>query len=217
MDTPIPLGRLTIIGLLSDHGFTQSHGTAPGFAVDLLDREHQVFRVRHVPYPGTTPGATIAAMAAPIREAGWLAWVEHDTDGPRVIVKADRTRLTAGQRALAGTVTAPYLAGRLVGLALHLGERYGIVPCFRYAARITSAALPPTTVVISNLDGMIARDLDRRDDELPAAIRAAHEDIRTRLDLLPPGWPNVPWPEKGQREFTLAHLHQAAELARAAA
>jgi hypothetical protein len=216
MDTPIPLGRLTIIGLLSDHGFTQSHGTAPGFAVDLLDREHQVFQVRHVPYPGTTPGATIAAMAAPMREAGWLAWIDHDTDGPRVIVKAD-TGPTAGQRALAETVTAPYLAGRLVGLAVHLGEHTEARQSLRYAAKIASGGLPAVTVVISNLDGMISRELARHDGELPSAYRAAHDDIRARLDLLPAGWPPLPWPAEGQAEFMLAQSHQSAALSRATA
>jgi hypothetical protein len=77
-DPPIPLGRLTIIGMLSDHGFRQATaGGTAGFRVDQIDPG--TFRVRHTPETGSRAEVTIAAMAAPLREAGWQAQIE---DGP---------------------------------------------------------------------------------------------------------------------------------------
>jgi hypothetical protein len=118
---------------------------------------------------------------------------------------------TPGARALEECRTGPYLIGRLVGLACHLARRRPGATCDRYADKIARGGLPPTPLVIANLDGMLARDLAR--PGTPAAYRAAAADIAGRLGELD-AWPTAPWPpaSPSAAEFVLAQHHQSKAL-----
>ncbi|MGH3201331.1 MAG: hypothetical protein ACRDP5_04645 [Streptosporangiaceae bacterium] len=118
---------------------------------------------------------------------------------------------TRGARALAETLTGPYLLGRLVGLASHLAGRRPGASCDRYADKIARGGLPPLPAVIARLSGMLGRDL--ADPGTPAAYRAAAADITSRLGELE-AWPTPPWPpaSSASAEFVLGQHHQSKAL-----
>lgn len=118
-------------------------------------------------------------------------------------------RSTPGSRALEECRTAPYLAGRLTGVALHLSSRRTGMGCERYADKIACGGVPPTATVISRLEALLSRDLGR--PGIPGAYREAFAETAGRLAELG-GFPPPPWPVQGQWEMMLGQHHQSKAL-----
>jgi hypothetical protein len=122
---------------------------------------------------------------------------------------------TPGRRSLREVTTGPYLAGRLVGLALHLAGRYPrLASCEQYAGKLARGGTPAGINAVGVLAGMVSRDIREHRGELPGAYFEAYLDISTRLgDLGLTGYP-APWPPASQAagEFVLGQHHQSAAL-----
>ena len=175
------------------------------------------------PLPEEEAQARLTALAARI-EDGWAAsgeradlmarlaregWVQDAIAKAAGISQAavsKALRSTPGSRALEECRTAPYLAGRLVGLACHLAGRHPGMASERQAGKIAEGGLPVTPVVLHRLQGLLSRDLAR--PGIPGVYRTQCAEITARLADLP-GIPRWPWPLQDQWEFTLAQHHQS--------
>jgi hypothetical protein len=127
---------------------------------------------------------------------------------------------TPGQRSLREVSTGPYLAGRLVGLAIslaaHLADRQHPASCERYAEKLARGGIPAGINAVGMLAGMVSRDIREHRADLPDAYYEAYLDISTRLDDLgATGYP-APWPPASPAagEFVLGQHHQSAALRR---
>ena len=153
----------------------------------------------------------IPLLADPLRSAGW----DVETVEVPALHLLVRSPLSPGRRSLAEVTTGPYLAGRLAGLAQHLGAWYDARgtagDCGRYADKIARGGLPPTLAVIGQLSGMVYASL--RPCEVPATYRDVYRDITARIAELAEPYPAPPWTTAGQGEFVLGLHHQSAALA----
>lgn len=116
---------------------------------------------------------------------------------------------TPGSRALEECRTGPYLAGRLVGLALHLARHRRGTSCERYAEKIAEGGLPVLPAVLARLRALLSNDLAQ--PGVTGVYREELAEITSRLADLGE-FPPPPWGTQGKWEMMLAEHHQSKAL-----
>lgn len=121
---------------------------------------------------------------------------------------------TPGARALASSRSVPYLAGRMLGVALHLARTRNGLASERLADKMAGHRHPVTDATVGQLRHLLRKDLAR--PGVPAAYAAELADITARLDEAGPVG-TLPGTLAARSEMMLAEHHQAAALTRAVA
>jgi hypothetical protein len=136
-----------------------------------------------------------AELMGRLGREGWTQGAIAKAAGISQAAVSKALRSTAGSRSLEHCRTAPYLIGRLIGLACHLSGNHQDMSCERLADKIASGGIPVTAVTLARLQGRLSRDLAR--PGVPEVYRMECAEISARLaDLatIPP----LPWPTQGQ-------------------
>ncbi len=161
---------------------------------------------------GRAAGAERAALITRLAREDWTQADIAAAAGISQAAVSKALRSTPGSRSLQAYRTAPYLAGRLLGLALHLSRHQRGTACERYADKIARGGLPVLPSVLARLQGLLARDLAR--PGVPGAYREACAEISGHLADLGE-FPPWPWPVQGQWDMMLGQHHQSKALTEA--
>jgi transcriptional regulator with XRE-family HTH domain len=150
-----------------------------------------------------------AALIARLARENWTQDAIAKAAGISQAAVSKALRSTPGSRSLEECRTAPYLAGRLTGVALHLSSRRSGMGCERYADKIARGGVPPAAPVIGRLEALLSRDLAK--PGIPAPYREAYAEVTERLAEFSE-FPPLPWPVQGQWEMMLGQHHQSKAL-----
>lgn len=158
---------------------------------------------------GKSAGGERAELITRLGRENWTQGEIAAAAGISQAAVSKALKSTPGSRALEECRTGPYLAGRLVGLALHLSGRRQGTSCERYAEKIAGGGLPVLPAVLARLQALLSRDLAQ--PGVPGVYREECAEITARLADLGE-FPPLPWPVQGRWEMALAEHHQSKAL-----
>lgn len=148
-----------------------------------------------------------AGLIQRLHKEGWIQSDIAATANMSQPAVSKALKTTPGRQALEENHSAPYLVGRLIGLAVHLSDRRKNLRCERAAWKLAEGNIQPLPSVIGQLRALLARDLAL--PGIPEAYRAAMADITSGLDDVAESPALLPWPMADRSSMILAQHHQS--------